>query len=309
MSSTKYVCKVCGESFVSERSLHAHLKKHSLTMAEYYTKYYPRKNLLTGDPLPFKTKQDYFSKDFSTRSQLLKWCEKSDKKEVKEYILKLLKNRVSQKDLKFGPGHLELKINSLPTIDIYQKHFNSYTEACSEVDVKPMFSKRLPESFLENVNDDIEIFIDTREQRPLVFKNSSSLKLEFGDYAVGGEYYNYTYVDRKSEQDFKSTLSKNNLERFREELKRARDFDSYLFVVTESDLAKIAKNNNWGPHKSNLKYIYHNMRVLSHEFAGNCQFIFTGSRARSENIIPKILVSGKDVWDVDLQYYIDEGVI
>jgi hypothetical protein len=51
------------------------------------------------------------------------------------------------------------------------------------------------------------------------------------------------------------------------------------------------------------------MRVLSHEFAGNCQFIFTGSRAHSQDIIPKILVNGKDVWDVDLQYYIDEGVI
>ena len=278
-------------------------------MADYYTKYYPRNNLLTGDPLPFKTKQDYFSKDFSTRSQLLKWCEQSVDNQVKQYILKLLQNRVEQKDLKFGPGHLELKINSLPTIDIYQKHFGSYTEACEKVGVKPMFSKRLPESFLKEVSSDIEIFVDTREQKPLTFDKSSSLKLEFGDYAVGGEYYNYTYVDRKSEQDFKSTLSKNILERFREELKRARDFDSYLFVVTESDLSKIAKNNHWGAHRSNLKYIYHNMRVLSHEFAGNCQFIFTGSRAHSQDIIPKILVNGKDVWDVDLQYYIDEEVI
>ena len=309
MPKTEYSCKVCGESFASERSLHAHLKKHSLTMADYYTKYYPRNNLLTGDPLPFKTKQDYFSKDFSTRSQLLKWCEQSVDDQVEQYILKLLKNRVEQKDLKFGPGHLELKINSLPTIDIYQKHFGSYTEACEKVGVKPMFSKRLPESFLKEVSSDIEIFVDTREQKPLTFDKSSSLKLEFGDYAVGGEYYNYTYVDRKSEQDFKSTLSKNNLERFREELKRARDFDSYLFVVTESDLSKIAKNNHWGAHRSNLKYIYHNMRVLSHEFAGNCQFIFTGSRAHSQDIIPKILVNGKDVWDVDLQYYIDEEVI
>lgn len=309
MSQTEYICKVCGESFSVERSLHAHLKKHSLTMAEYYTKYYPRNNLLTGDPLPFKTKQEYFSKDFSTRSQLLKWCAQSSDDDVKKYILELLKSRIGEKDLKFGPGHLELKINSLPTIDIYQKHFGSYTEACEKAEVKPMFSKRLPESFLEDVSSDIEIFIDTREQKPLTFEKSSSLKLEFGDYAVGGDYYNYTYVDRKSEQDFKSTLSKNNLERFREELKRARDFDSYLFVVTESDLAKIAKNNHWGAHKSNLKYIYHNMRVLSHEFAGTCQFIFTGSRANSENIIPKILVNGKDVWDVDLQYYIDEGVI
>ena len=51
------------------------------------------------------------------------------------------------------------------------------------------------------------------------------------------------------------------------------------------------------------------MRMLNHEFAGTCQFIFTGSRAHSEDIIPKILVNGKNIWDVDLQYYIDQGVI
>ena len=59
-----YKCKECGQEFKSERSLHAHLKKHGLTMGEYYTKHFPRYNLLTKDPLPFKNKADYFSKDF-----------------------------------------------------------------------------------------------------------------------------------------------------------------------------------------------------------------------------------------------------
>ena len=104
-------------------------------------------------------------------------------------------------------------------------------------------------------------------------------------------------------------MSKNNLERFRNELQRAKDFDSYLFIVTESSIEKIAKNNNWGAHKSNLKYIYHNMRVLNHEFAGSCQFIFTGDRQKSEELIPKILKLGKQLWSVDMQYYIDKEVI
>ena len=132
------------------------------------------------------------------------------------------------------------------------------------------------------------------------------MKLDFGDYAVGGEDYAYTYVDRKGEQDFKSTLSKNNLERFRSELSRAREFNSFLYVVVESDLNQIYKHNRWGPHKSNLKYVYHNMRVLAHEFTGHCQFLFTGSRENSQKLIPKLLTYGDKLWGVDLQYYIDK---
>ena len=302
-------CKICSERFDAEKSLHHHLKKHGSTMAEYYTKFYPRDNLLTGDPLPFKNKHQYFNEDFSNRKQLLKWWQITDPSKVKPYILKLLKNRVDKKDLKIGPSHLELKLSSLPPIDIYRSHFKSYTKACSLAGVSPMFGRAAPEEFHKPLGRDVKIFIDTREQQPLSFNNSESMKLDFGDYAVGGEDYAYTYVDRKGEQDFKSTLSKNNLERFRNELARAREVNSYVHIVVESDLNQIYKHNRWGPHKSNLKYIYHNMRVFAHEFAGHCQFLFTGNRENSEKIIPKLLVLGDRLWDVDLQYYIDrDGV-
>jgi hypothetical protein len=311
MSSKKddFICRVCSQEFSSERGLHAHLKTHNLILAEYYTKYYPRYNLYTGDPLPFKNKQDYFNKDFFNYDQLIKWCEEKSDLEVKEYIVNLLKKRVAGKSLKVGPCHLELRLHGLPTVDIFQKHFGSYTAACELVGVKPMFTKRLTKSFSEKSRSDIKIFIDTREQQPLSFSNSESMKLEFGDYAVGGEDYDYTYVDRKGEQDFKSTLSKNNLERFEYELQRTKDFDSYLFIVVESDVDQIEANNRKGAHKSNLKYIYHNMRVLNHKFHGHCQFLFTGSRKNSEKIIPKLLTLGKQLWDTDIQYYIDKGVV
>jgi hypothetical protein len=286
-----------------------HLRSHKITLAEYYTKYHPRKNLLTGEYLPFKNKEQYFSVDFANRSQLLEWCKKNPDELVKEYIIKLLINRVESKNLKYGPSYIELNTSSLPTIELYQKHFGSYTEACKLAGVKPLFGSRLPEDWEMNVDKNIKIFIDTREQKPLQFNNSEKLKLDFGDYAVGQEHYDYTYVDRKSETDFKSTLSKNNLDRFRAELQRAKDFDSYLFIVTETDMTTMEKRNRWSPHTSNMKYIYHNMRVLAHDFAGSCQFIFTGGRKQSEQIIPKLLTLGKKVWDVDLQYYISHKLI
>ena len=95
--------------------------------------------------------------------------------------------------------------------------------------------------------------------------------------------------------------------RFQRELHRAKNFNAYLYIVVESSLQAIARNNNFGPHKSNLAYVWHNMRMLTHEFRGHCQFIFTGNRTNSELIIPKLLYYGKKLWNVDLQYFIDNN--
>ena len=305
-----FKCKVCGEEYETEKGLHIHLKKHKIDLATYYTTYYPRNNLLTGEPLPFKNKEDYFNHDFTNRKQMLKWCLQESEDKVGEYIIKKLKDRVQKKDLKYAPNHLELKISQLPDIDVYKKVFGSYSKACRKAGVKPLFSKPINPAFFDEDSafEDLEIMIDTREQKPLVFNKSSELKLDFGDYTLAGQDYNYTYVDRKAEQDFKGTLS-GGFERFKRELERVKQFESYLFVVVESDLNKIYKNNMFGPHKSNLKFIYHNMRVLTHDYKDYCQFVFTGNRTNSQSIIPKILKLGKTLWNVDLQYYIDRGEI
>jgi len=306
-------CKICSESFKSERSLHSHFKKHKLTLAEYYCQEYPRVNKLSGDPLPFKNKFDYFTKDFSTRAQMMKWIDKSPVDEVKEYILNQLSFRIQNKNLRFAPSHIEIETLKLPPIEVYMEYFDSYSNACELLEIEPLFKRGLgsPEQFFGSSKkfEDTEIFIDTREQKPLEFPRSRDMKLDFGDYTVGGDDYAYTYVDRKSESDFKSTLS-TGLERFKRELDRARQFDSYLYIVTESDIGKIKKNNIFGPHKSNLEYVFHNLRVLSHEYADTCQFMFTSNRSNSTNIIPKLLVGGKKLWNVDFQYYIDHyGVV
>jgi len=301
-----HLCKVCEEAFSSEKGLHIHLKKHKMDLATYYTSYYPRNNLLTGDPLPFKNREEYFFRDFSTRSQLIKWCMSRPKNEVKTYALSKLVERVKSKSLSLAPNHLELKISQLPDIDVYKYAFGSYSEACKQAGVKPLFGSKIDQEFFNSDSHfkDLNILIDTREQKPLVFEKSEELKLDFGDYTIGGEDYNYTYVDRKAEQDFKGTLS-GGFERFKRELDRVKRFDSYLFIVVESDLNKIYKNNKFIKHKSNLNFIYHNMRLLTHMYSGHCQFIFTGSRKNSESIVPKLLKLGKSLWDVDMQYYID----
>ena len=138
----KFQCQVCNELFDTEKGMHVHLKKHKIDLATYYTTYYPRKNLLTGDPLPFKNKDDYFSKDFSTRSQLIKWCKTEEEAIVKKYIIKKLQERVDSKKLKMGPNYLELKLAQLPDTETYKKFFGSYSVACKKVGVEPLFGSK-----------------------------------------------------------------------------------------------------------------------------------------------------------------------
>jgi len=153
--------------------------------------------------------------------------------------------------------------------------------------------------------NDLKILVDTREQQPLKFPKQMFMKLDFGDYAIGKPHYDYTYIDRKSESDFKSTFS-TGIKRFRRELDRAKSFSSYLFILVESSIEDIIKNNDYGPHKANLTYIWHNVRAVTHDYAGFCQFIFSGSRENSKFLIPRLLFNGKKTWGVDMQYFVDK---
>ena len=153
--------------------------------------------------------------------------------------------------------------------------------------------------------DELKILVDTREQQPLSFPREMKMKLDFGDYAIGAPHYDYTYVDRKSESDFKSTMS-TGFERFKREIERAKKFSSFVFVVVESSIEQIIENNHFGPYQANLSYIWHNTRVLSHEYRDHCQFLFSGSRKMSEFLIPKILFHGKKIWQTDMQHFLDK---
>jgi len=79
-------CLECSKDFDSERSLHAHIKKHDMFLHDYYVKHFERKNLLTNELLPFKNKDSYFELDFENISQLYKWCETAPPELVKDYI-------------------------------------------------------------------------------------------------------------------------------------------------------------------------------------------------------------------------------
>jgi hypothetical protein len=300
-----YKCKECGAEFETEKALHAHLKAHKMYVADYYVKHYPRFNKLNGNPLPFKKKDEYFTNDFINRSQLIEWCESAPSKEVKDYIVDLGKKRIERKQYKHAPFYLELIKRQLPDLDIYKKHFGTYTQACEAMGVKPIFYKGMPQEFNKSI--DVEVLIDTREQQPLNFKRSSILKLDFGDYTLGGDNFTNTFVDRKSAGDFLSTFG-GQVDRFRREMERCVELDSYMYIVVEKSLKAIEKESVFTKARRapKLGWVFSNLISVQHEFAGHCQFIFTDNRSHSEEIIPKLLSLGKKLWNVDIQYFLDK---
>lgn len=299
-------CLECNAEFESERSLHAHIKKHDMFLHDYYTKHYARRDLYTKDLLPFKNKEQYFNTYFLNReNQKSFFANKTNRDwDCSSVLMDMLEYKVKDG---IAPSEVELQSYNLPTISTYKRFFNSYGEACKNVNASPKFSAHIPKDFSNKIN--AKIFIDTREQQPLDFVNSEAMKLDLGDYAIENQYFSYTFVDRKSEGDFKSTLSQDNLDRFKRELERARGQSSFIFIVVESDMDQIEKNNTKTSHKCNLSYIYHNMRAIQNEFKDCCQFVFSGSRENSQKLIPRILFHGRKLWNVDLQFYINERIL
>jgi hypothetical protein len=300
-----FVCQVCKQEFKNQRALHSHIKAHDLFLAEYYTTYYPRVDLYTGAKIPFKNKNDYFLKDFVNRENLEKWIEEEDEFEVKAYMVQLIRRRLKMKEQKYAPCSLELDTLDMPSVDCFKKKFGSYGTACKEAGTSPLFPNPLPKGFFSfnSYLEDIPILIDTREQLPLSFKNSQKKKLDFGDYTTSGEDYDYTYIDRKSVDDFKSTFTINE-KRFRDELRRAKQFNSFIFVVVDGTREDLEHG-----HKTNMVYLWHNVRSILHDFAGTIQIIFSGNRTNSTRLIPKILSYGKKIWKTDLEYFIRKKII
>ena len=301
-----YKCQECGEDFPTEKALHAHIKKHNLYLGEYYVKHYPRFNKLTGIKIPFKNKDQYFTTDFANRSQLIEWCKLNPQDEVKEYILEVLAKRVSKKNWEHAPSHLELIKAKLPEIDVYKKYFQTYNKACAELGLEPLLNKPLPNNF--NKDFDVKVLIDTREQKPLYFKNRGQLKLDFGDYTLAESNFSNTFVDRKSATDFVGTFGKG-FQRFRKEMQRCVEVDCYMYIVVEKSIEDMYEQYFPGKRNSTLNWAFSNMIQLQNEFPRKCQFVFTNNRQESEKIIPRLLAVGKEAWETDIQYFLDKGLI
>ena len=298
---TQFKCKECDQEYGSLRSLHAHIKKHDVLLGDYYVKHFQRKDKLTGELIPFKKYDQYFYTSFLNTSNMKKWCKTAPKEEVEAFVINSIKDKLTSKNIKAGPPALYLETSGLPDMEICKEIFGSYNAVCKKFGMLPMLAGQLPKEFDDDFSNK-HILIDTREQRPLSFKNSELLKLDVGDYGVSGELYDYTFVDRKSYQDFGATVT-GGYARFVKELERCRSLGCFLFIVVECGFDDIHWKNKSVYKKFNLGYVLHNMRDIQAKYSDCCQFVFSGSREESVKLIPKVLVLGQKLWKVDLQYF------
>lgn len=296
-------CKECGLDFKSERSVHIHLKKHKLSLAEYYEKHFPRLNMATGKPLKFKDKEDYFGRFFDNRPQMNKFLMSGDAK-APAIALELLRRRVEDKELEFAPSHVELELLELPALDIYKHLFGSYWSASQELDIEPLFNRNLTFNLADY--EDIPIMIDTREQKAFEFTDSRVNKLHVGDYTAVGDFFTNTFIERKSEGDFVGTLGQAGFDRFCREIESAQIHGAYIFVVVENSIDKIVKNSIFKKHRSAMSLVWHNMRKIQHKYPRTVQFVFAPSRNSAQNLTQSLLFHGKEAWNVDIQYFLDK---
>ena len=302
-----FKCMECGKEFDNRKGFHCHLKAHSMAIGDYYVKNYAKKDLFTGDLLQFKSYDKYFGFDFNHFNNYVRWLSVTPKDVIKDYVFDQAKKKFEEKEVKISPPNIFYDLSLMSNIFTYRKIWGSYAKFCEELGVENLFNKDLPKDFWTRDLEDMCIFVDTREKKPLKFPNSRVNKLDFGDYTVGGDLYTKTFVDRKAQDDFRQTFGAG-IERFRREMDRCVQFGCFMFIVVESSVEKLEEDNKSSKFKSNLGYVWHNVRQLILDYPKNVQFIFAHNRAGVKKIVPLILFYGDQLWNVDLQYHIDKKI-
>jgi len=308
------ICKVDGKEFKDEKSLHFALKSYGLNKVKYYQKYYERRDLLTGELINFKTKEQYLNSDFNDKNNMKKWLKEQPLDKAQEYCKNILIKRKENKGIIYSPSQIELRTIMAPSIIFYNKIFKDYYDICSAIGLENKFihPNLVNNNFKNKLNKKDTIYVDTREQSWLKFDIPFEIKtLPFGDYACSNDNCS-CFIERKSLSDFISTLSVKNYDRFKNEIEKAKKNNSYVIVMVEESLAN-ALSFPYLPHiskkiKATPEYIFHNVRELLQEY-DNLQFLFVDGRKEMTRLIEAIFASKCFYKKIDLQLAYDMKVL
>jgi hypothetical protein len=308
------ICKVDGKEFKDEKSLHLALRGYGLNKEKYYHTYYPKKDLFSGETINFKSKEQYFNSDFNDKNNMKKWLKDQPIEKAQEYCKSLLVKRKADKNIVYSPTQVELRTIMSPSVIFYNKIFNNYYDLCSEVGLENKFvhPKDITNQFKNKLTVRDTIYVDTREQSWLKFDIPFEIKtLPFGDYSCSNDNCD-CYIERKSLSDFISTLSIGNLDRFKNEITKAKKNNAYLVVVIEEKLAN-ALSFQYLPHiskkiKATPEYIFHNVRQLIQDY-DNLQFLFVDGKNEMKRVIESIFSSKCFYKKIDLQLAYDLKIL
>jgi hypothetical protein len=308
------MCQVDGKEFKDEKALHLALRSYGLNKEKYYHKYYPKKDLLTGEVINFKSKDQYFGSDFNDKNNMKKWLKMQPLEQAQIYCKDILIKRKKDKNIIFSPSQVELRTIMSPSIIFYNKIFNDYYDLCSSVGLENKFihPNNISHQFKNKLSLRDQIYVDTREQNWLKFNVPFEIKtLPYGDYTCSNDNCN-CYIERKNLNDFISTLSSGNLDRFNNEILKAKQEGAYLVVIVEEKLSN-ALSFPYLPHvskkiKATPEFIFHNTRNLLQEYS-NLQFLFVNGRGEMKRVIESIFASKCFYKKIDLQLAYDMNLL
>ncbi len=303
------ICKICQNPIVDKHLWTAHKIKQS----QYYPKFYPRRDLLTGETIPFEDKLQYFSTYFVSKRNLNQWVNNAPKKEVENFCKEILVFRKNEKSLIWAMSQVELRSLGLPGAITFNKVFGDYYQLVESLGFRNKFIY-FDEKLNWKINHSLTAFpiiIDSRESKPLRFRHPTQVtKLEFGDYTLSNPV-NKVFIERKGLADLIQTLSVG-YERFESEICRAVMSDSYLIVLVEEKLSNALTFNflPWISNKIRAKpsFIFHRVRELIQKYS-NIQFLFVDGRKTAANIVSNILFTNDLPKQIDLQLAYDMGVL
>ena len=133
----------------------------------------------------------------------------------------------------------------------------------------------------------LEIFIDTREQKPIRFDCSLFIKLDVGDYTTA-KHHNKLHLERKSPGDLYGTLLGGHT-RFRKELKRAAANGIRLIMIIECTKAKFI-NKEWrGADHCQVNGVILGKIIATMEKRYSLKFIWCKNRIEMKKTILKLL--------------------
>lgn len=275
-------------------------------MVEYYQKYEPRYDLLTGELINFKNKDYYFSNDFNNKNSMKAWLKQQTSEAQKEYLKKLLSQRKEKHNLTYAPTEVELRSVTSPPLPFYHQLFGDYYSLCGQMGFKNKYE--YPKKELKSsIVDGFKIFIDTREQMPLIIDYPTEVKgLKFGDYAIN-DPENKCYIERKSISDFIGTMS-GGYERFCREIDRSVAAEANLIVLVERPLQECLSFQYLKYVSKKIKvtpeFVFFNVRELIQKYS-NVQFLFVDGREECVRVMKKIFFSNGEFKKYDLQLMYD----
>lgn len=305
-------CQECQEGFKNLASLHKHLKVHDLSLGSYYHKFYLRRDFYSGDPIIFKSYEQYFKSRFNSKTNFRKYFSTLiDNKEREDLCRTILRERKDEKGLRYNICQLESRSFDCPPVTTMTKVFEDYNKEGEAIGLTPRFDYDIDLSFFKNgrTNKNFCIYYDSREQRPLALNRQTRVNtLKYGDYCTSNFNKKLkVFIERKSLSDLIGTIS-GGYQRFKQEIFHASSNNAYLVVLVEAPFREAMHFDQNAQLSSKIKakphFIFHRIRELIQKYI-NLQFLFVKDRAAASAAVENILEHEDAIQYVDLQYAYD----